>query len=130
MASERVQRQLDRLLDEAEEAITKDDWVTLSSRAKAVLAIDPDHKDGQAYLAASERVLGPSGATAAERSASDAAITAPAPGPKPPTDGSDPLGLDYLSFYRRARKHSVVATTPPRNAKCHGPPRLPLNIRS
>ena len=29
MASERAQRQIDRLLDEAEEAITKEDWSTL-----------------------------------------------------------------------------------------------------
>ena len=53
MASDQVQRQLDRLLDEAEEAITSDDWATVSSRAKAVLAIDLDNNDGQAYLATS-----------------------------------------------------------------------------
>ena len=66
MASDRVQRQLDRLLDEAEEAITNDDWVTVSSRAKAVLAIDPENKDGQAYLAASQRSLGASEAATGE----------------------------------------------------------------
>jgi thioredoxin-like negative regulator of GroEL len=80
MASDRIQRQLDRLLDEAEEAMANDDWATVSSRAKAVLAIDPDNRDGQVYLAASERSLGTS-AAAAEiySSASDAAP--PATGP-------------------------------------------------
>jgi len=39
MASERTQRQIDRLLDEAEEAITEEDWSTVGSRARAVLAL-------------------------------------------------------------------------------------------
>ncbi len=42
MASERLQRQIDRLLDEAEEAITRFDWDALFQRAQAVLAMDPE----------------------------------------------------------------------------------------
>ena len=41
MASERTKRQLDRLLDEAEEPITEEDWSTVASRARAVLRLDP-----------------------------------------------------------------------------------------
>ncbi len=41
MASERVQRQIERLLDEAEEAIAQLNWVVVRDRAQAVLAISP-----------------------------------------------------------------------------------------
>ncbi len=58
MASERVQRQIDRLLNEAEEAIILEDWSTVSSRARSVLRIDPDNSDELAYLAAAERDSG------------------------------------------------------------------------
>ncbi|MEE8159872.1 MAG: adenylate/guanylate cyclase domain-containing protein, partial [Dehalococcoidia bacterium] len=99
MASERVQRQVDRLLDEAEEAITNDDWATVSSRAKAVLAIDPDNNDGQAYLAASVRALSASGAMTGERISSDASTAPPATGLDPSKYGTDlPSGLITYLF--------------------------------
>ena len=50
MASERVQRQVDRLLDEAEQASEREDWETVRNRARRVLAFDPDNKDAQAFL--------------------------------------------------------------------------------
>ena len=58
MASERLQRQIERLLDEADQAITNEDWPTVGSRARSVLAIDPENAEGIAYLAAAERALG------------------------------------------------------------------------
>ena len=57
MASVRLLRQIERLLDEADQAITKEDWSTVSSRARSVLAIDPDNSEGMAYLAAAQRAL-------------------------------------------------------------------------
>ena len=57
MVSERIQRQIDRLLDQAEEAITHEDWPIVGSRARSVLAIDPANGDAMAYLAAAERAL-------------------------------------------------------------------------
>ena len=57
MASERTQRQIDRLLDEAEEAITGEDWSTVSSRARSVLALNPENPDAINYLAAAVRAL-------------------------------------------------------------------------
>jgi len=77
MTTERVQRQIDRLLDETEEAMANDDWATVSSRAKAVLALDPDNKDGQVYPAASERAQGSSSAATGEGPDTDES-TAPA----------------------------------------------------
>ena len=51
MASDRLQRQIERLLDEAEEAISRFDWEALLQRAQAVLAMDPENRDGLAFLA-------------------------------------------------------------------------------
>ena len=45
MASERVQRQIDRLLDEAEEAIAVSDWATVGDGARNVLRLDPENSD-------------------------------------------------------------------------------------
>ena len=52
MASERTQRRIDSLLDEAEEAISQLDWQVVQSRAQAVLALDTDNPDATNYLAA------------------------------------------------------------------------------
>ena len=58
MASDRLQRQMERLLDEADQAITDEDWSTVASRARAVLRIDPENSDAISYLTISERDLG------------------------------------------------------------------------
>ena len=58
MASERVQRQIDRLLDEAEEAISRFDWEAVRQVGQAVLAIDPMNADAITYLASADRALG------------------------------------------------------------------------
>jgi hypothetical protein len=58
MVSERTQRRIDSLLDEAEEAIAQLDWQLVQSRAQAVLALDPDNPDAINYQAAADRALG------------------------------------------------------------------------
>ena len=58
MASERTQRRIDSLLDEAEEAIAQLDWRVVHSRSQAVIALDPANPDAINYLAAAERALG------------------------------------------------------------------------
>jgi len=45
MPSERVQRQIDRFLDEAEAAMARSDWTTVRDRAKNALALDPENAD-------------------------------------------------------------------------------------
>src|SRR5436309_785863 len=60
MPSERMQRQIDRLLDEAEAAIAARDWALVAARADAVLTLDPDNGDARAYREAAERGLAPS----------------------------------------------------------------------
>ena len=73
MASDRLQRRLERLLDEAEEAITQLDWRVVYDRSQAVLAIDPENSDGVAFLATAERAL----ATSASTATSEAPTSAP-----------------------------------------------------
>jgi len=65
MASERLQRQIERLLDEADQAITNEDWSMVASRARAVLRIDPENSDALSYLAIAERDQGLSPVTPA-----------------------------------------------------------------
>jgi hypothetical protein len=64
MASERVQRRIDRLLDQVEEAIDQLDWETVLARSQAVLALDPDNADAVNFLASAERALGSAASTA------------------------------------------------------------------
>ena len=63
MASERVQRRIDRLLDQVEEAIDQLDWETVLARSQAVLALDPDNADAVNFLASAERALGSAAST-------------------------------------------------------------------
>ena len=50
MASERIQRHIDSLLDEADQAVANEDLPTVASRAKAVLRMDHENSDGLSYL--------------------------------------------------------------------------------
>ena len=55
MASERIQRRIEILLDEADEAVAISDWAVVRDRAQNVLRLDPENKDALSYLAAAER---------------------------------------------------------------------------
>ena len=81
MASERLQRQIDRLLDEAEQAIAQRDWAAVRQRAQDVLAIDPENEEGQAFFAAADRGL----EISAPSPASETAPPIPATIPEQPT---------------------------------------------
>ena len=84
MPTERVQRQIDRLLDEAEAAASQLNWSLVRDRAIAVIAYQPDNADALAQLAAAERALG------ADDAESAPAATAPAtPTPTVPTSFAD-----------------------------------------
>jgi tetratricopeptide (TPR) repeat protein/Cdc6-like AAA superfamily ATPase len=57
MPSERVQRRIDALLDEADAAISDADWPRARERAEAALAFDPDNTDAREYHDAAARML-------------------------------------------------------------------------
>ena len=50
MASERIQRQIERLPGEVDEALAKLDWKAVRDRAQAVLALYRDNKDALSFL--------------------------------------------------------------------------------
>ena len=58
MASDRSQRRVERLLDEADEAVAQLDWETVRARAQAVLAFDRHNGDAAELLAAADRAAG------------------------------------------------------------------------
>ena len=60
MASERIERCIDILLDEADAAVSRYDWEAVRQAANAVLAIAPDNGDATTFLAVAERALGTS----------------------------------------------------------------------
>ena len=55
MVSERIQRRIDRLLDQIEEAADQRDWQAVHQLAQDVLRLEPENADALTYLAAAER---------------------------------------------------------------------------
>ncbi len=55
MPSERLQRQIDRILDQCEEAVDARDWDLVRELCDSALRIDPDNEDALPYLNASAR---------------------------------------------------------------------------
>ena len=77
MASERFQRRIERLLDEADEALARYDWEAVRQAAQAVLAIDPENGDGLTFLATVERALASTPGSSTTQSPGSAPATAP-----------------------------------------------------
>ena len=78
MASERVQRRIDRLLDQAEEAMDRLDWESVRDVAKGILGLDPENRDALAFLASAEQVLEPESAVAPARATTSTPTPPPA----------------------------------------------------
>ena len=85
MASERFQRQIERLLDEAESAVFQFDWEKVRQCAQSVLAIDPDNSDGLTFLTNAERALGAAPPTASEPTSPAPAVSTSTTKPAHPT---------------------------------------------
>ena len=47
MPTERIQRRIDALLDEADVSVTGGEWASVAEKARAVLAIDEANADGR-----------------------------------------------------------------------------------
>ena len=82
MASERVQRQIDRLLDEAEDAVSRSDWASVRDRAQNALAFDPENTDALSFLAAADRALGTPSAPSSSSSGATASVAPSSPSPE------------------------------------------------
>ena len=57
MLSDRVQRHIDRLLDQAEEAIALRQWEELRAHCEVVLNLDPGNSDAALYMALVDKSL-------------------------------------------------------------------------
>ncbi len=55
MPSERIQRQIDRLLDEAEAALGRREWPRVLELSQDALALDPENADARSFLDAAGR---------------------------------------------------------------------------
>jgi tetratricopeptide (TPR) repeat protein len=88
MASERVQRRIERLLDQLDEAESQGNWESVRDLAQDVLEIDSDNTEAGAYLQSSARRLG-------------AATASPSDSPSSPPDStvvSDRQALQPTAF--------------------------------
>ncbi|MEZ4494208.1 MAG: protein kinase [Dehalococcoidia bacterium] len=54
MASERIQRRIEALLDETDEAAAAGNWAAVLEKSRAVLGFDPGNEEAEAYLAAAQ----------------------------------------------------------------------------
>ena len=84
MATERIERQIDRLLDEAEPAVVQRDWAAVRERAGDVLALDPEQTEAKAFMDAAERALdatslAPKGSEPPHSSSTSPAVVPPLP---------------------------------------------------
>jgi len=79
MVSERMRRQFERLLDEAEAAVSEGAWQAVVEKARAALAIEPDNADAQTFLAMG--VANGSGASAATEPPNESAARRPSAEP-------------------------------------------------
>ena len=61
MPSERIQRQIDRLLDQADQAFGEIDYEALQKFAEAILRVGPENSDALTYLDASKRDMSTAG---------------------------------------------------------------------
>ncbi len=84
MASERIQRRIDRLLDQAEEAMDRSDWESVRDHAKVALGLDPENTDALAFVASVEQVL-EAEPTLPSSPATGGPPAAPVPNPVQPT---------------------------------------------
>ena len=79
MATERIQRRIDRLLDQVEEAADQEDWEAVRRLAQQVLDLAPDDPNATTFLEIAER--------RSSRAESPAVLPPSSPGaePKPET---------------------------------------------
>ena len=91
MASERIQRRIDRLLNQLDEAEAQGDWESVRALARDVLGIDPENIEAVAYLESSDRRLDavPVTAGAQPDAAPPSTPTTPVATPAQPTSFAD-----------------------------------------
>lgn len=105
MPSERIQRQIDRLLAEADEAIGSADWQTVHRASSEALILDPENTEAQELFSIAER--GVAGATTSEAS------PAPAEPAPPETTDTAPPPAPAVEPASAAPEPTTPAAAPP-----------------
>ena len=77
MTTDWMRTQIDQLLAQASEAISRTDWKAARDHAESILGLDPGNADGQGIMAAAERVLGIGKDSPAEERESTAPLESP-----------------------------------------------------
>src|SRR5947209_19890864 len=108
MRSDRLQRQIDRLLDQCEAALGEHQWQAARDAALAVLGMDPENLDARGFLAAAQSALAGSDIGPTPADAPPAIVPSPATGsPGAPTGLPLPLGEHVLSPVQGGRREGV-----------------------
>ena len=81
MASERIQRRLERLLDQIDEAEANGNWESVRSLALDVLEFDGENSEASAYLRVAERRIAESATIAGQPRPAPASSPEPVPTP-------------------------------------------------
>ena len=89
MASERIQRRIERLLDQIEHEADQQNWQLVLDLAKEVLGFAPDNGDARAFLGVAEERLSYTGGT-------EGTAIQPSSGPKAP--GAVSTAVQQTSF--------------------------------
>lgn len=87
MPSERVQRRIDRLLDQADEAFERDAYQEALERARDVLALDADNSEADAFISMAERRIGNGSNAEAAPTDTEIVFTEPSSTPTSFADG-------------------------------------------
>ena len=93
MPSDRIQRRVDRLLDQAEEAADQNNWQLVADHARMVLTVDPENEDALSMIAMVEQHSGVTtspGAAAPSPNVASPSDGAPVPAPTPDVEAADP----------------------------------------
>ncbi len=99
MTSERVQRRIDRLLDQAEEAADRRDWPQVAESVQMVLGVDPENADALAFEAMLENAgVGSGNATPPAGNHRVGADSDPPPSGPPPASTTITLEETPTSF--------------------------------
>ncbi len=94
MASDRVLRRIERLLDQAEEAADQSNWDRVRELAENILNFAPGHNDAEDFLAAAERGVSRAGRPGGET---------PVPANLQPTTSKPEVGPEQPTSFANGR---------------------------
>jgi len=138
MLSDRVKRQVDRLLDQAEEAIALRQWEELRAICEVVLNLDSENTDATRYLALADKSLATevkSGSSDIVEPPEDPAPEANTPPPPPvvpqdaePEDRTDTNPSDSRMSGQRVRDLAVANSKLALEQTVTSDPKIPLEL--